>query len=133
MPPTSGWTRHWPGRANTLATCGACTATTNACNALAAPTRRRSSASNSISCAHALTCRSWRRARAVSTSRNRPLPRPSDGCFVQLDGVAVGIGQLHLLAARADPDVSADSHPCVAQPGHVGLQIVDVEHDPVPT
>ena len=46
MPPTSGWTPRWPGHASILATYGACTATTNACNGWAAPPRRRSSANS---------------------------------------------------------------------------------------
>ena len=46
-PPTSAWTPPWPGRASIPAMCGACTATTNACNGWAAPPRRRSSASSS--------------------------------------------------------------------------------------
>ena len=57
-----------PGRASTPATCGACTATTNACNGWAAPPRRRSSANSWSCCRRAPTCRSWRRAHAGSRS-----------------------------------------------------------------
>ena len=71
MPPTSGWTPRWPGHANTRATCGACTAITNACNGLAAPARRRSSANSWIYSGGARTCRSWHRAHGQPAHHRR--------------------------------------------------------------
>ena len=60
-----------PRPASTRATCGACTATTNACSGWAAPTRPSSSASSSSWPPRAPTSRSWRRAHAGSRSSRR--------------------------------------------------------------
>jgi hypothetical protein len=52
--------------------------------------------------------------------------------FVQLDRVSVGVLELDLAAAGAGLDLVAEPHPGPAQRGDHRLQIVDVQHDPVP-
>ena len=57
----------------------------------------------------------------------------SGGGFVQFDRIAVGIGDLYLLAAGAYHDVAADRDTAGAQTVDLCVKIVNVEHDPVPS
>src|SRR4051812_8305774 len=53
--------------------------------------------------------------------------------LVQLDRIAVRVGDLHLFAPRTDGDVGAQRHARPAQTINPSLEVVDIEHDPVPT
>src|SRR5215831_12774388 len=53
-------------------------------------------------------------------------------CFVELDGIAIGILDLDLLAAGTDLDLVPESGSCLPERRHRGPQAFDIQHDPVP-
>src|SRR5262245_37458789 len=66
---------------------------------------------------------------ADAIKRSQLLPR----CwFEQLDGVAVGIFRLNLLAARTDFHLITKAHSLMLEFGNTGGQVLHLEDHPVP-
>src|SRR3954462_8389303 len=72
-------------------------------------------------------CRSPRRVPAGWRSANRSRLR-----LVQLDRIAVGVGDLHLLSPWTDADVGPERNARRVQTVDLGVELVDIQPAPVP-
>src|SRR5688572_415077 len=62
----------------------------------------------------------------------RPLLRRLAGRFMELDRIPVRVLDLDLLPARPDLDLVPEAAVALLQGGHDGVEVVHVQHDPVP-
>ena len=53
------------------------------------------------------------------------------GRLEQLDQIAVGVGEQNLPPTRAGDQVAAEGQVCIAEPGDLGVEVVDDEVDAV--